>query len=154
MLNGQWSEIDFDKCLWEIPTHRMKKRRTHLVPLSSQVIALLTELKILTGESGVLFPHKAKNSKNAHARFRKALKQLGYAGKQDLHGFRHIASTKLNEYSDNGIKFDERVIEFALAHKVQGVKGTYNKAEYLQDRKALNERYSNFLESQVMAGVV
>lgn len=154
VLNGQWSEIDFDKCLWEIPAHRMKKRRTHLVPLSSQVIALLTELKILTGESGVLFPHKAKNSKNAHARFRKALKQLGYAGKQDLHGFRHIASTKLNEYSDNGIKFDERVIEFALAHKVQGVKGVYNKAEYLQDRKALNEWYSNFLESQVMAGMV
>lgn len=72
---------------------------------------------------------------------------MGYDGKQTLHGFRHIASTKLNNYTDeNGNKFDERVIEFALAHSVKGVKGVYNKADYLDDRKKLMQWYSDFLD--------
>lgn len=147
VLDGRWCEIDFEKRLWEIPAHRMKKGKTHLVPLSNQVMALLMELHALTGKSDVLFPHRAKKAANAHQRFRKALNQKGYKNKQTPHGFRHIASTKLNNHTDKGAKFDERVIEFALAHKVKGVKGVYNKAEYLEDRQVLNQWYSDFLDS-------
>lgn len=152
VLDGEWAEIDFDNGIWEIPAHRMKKRRPHLVPLSKQVLALLQQLHSLTGYDTHLFPSYAKDRKNAHQRFRMALKRLGYHDAQTLHGFRHIASTKLNNYTDNnGMKFDGRVIEFALAHKVQGVAGVYNKAEYLHDRKIINQWYSDFLDSLVQA---
>lgn len=125
----------------------MKKRRTHVVPLSTQVFAMLMELKAITGYSDTLFPSNAKST-DRHARFRQALKRKGYNGKQTLHGFRHIASTKSNNFTDaDGNKFDERVIEFALSHKVAGVKGIYNKAEYLVDRTRLNQWYSDWLVS-------
>ena len=147
VLDGKWCEIDLDARLWEIPAERMKKRRTHLVPLSDQVIAMLTELKAITGYDEMLFPSRS-NGKDRHARFRQALKRKGYDGKQTLHGFRHIASTKFNNFTDDdGKKFDERVIEFALSHKVAGVKGVYNKAEYLDDRTKLNQWYSDWLDS-------
>ncbi len=150
VLNGYWCEIDFDKRIWEIPYTRMKKRRTHVIPLSNQVMQMLTELKAMTGYSEQLFPSRVPNPRDKNARFRQALKRKGYDGKQTLHGFRHIGTTKLNNFTDdNGNKFDERVIEFALAHKVQGVKGVYNKAEYLEDRKKLNQWYSDWLDSLI-----
>lgn len=152
LCKATWGEFDLDKGIWEIPAERMKKRRTHVVPLSKQALALLQQLHSLTGFDTYLFPSRAKDRKNAHQRFRMALKRLGYHDKQALHGFRHIASTKLNNYTDeNGMKFDGRVIEFALAHKVQGVTGVYNKAEYLHDRKIINQWYSDFLDSLVQA---
>lgn len=147
VLDGRWCEIDFDNRLWTIPAERMKKRREHSVPLSHQVIKLLHELHAITGKTAVLFPHRANTPANAHQRFRKALNAQGYKNKQTLHGFRHIASTKLNNHTIDGQKFDERVIEFALAHKVQGVKGVYNQADYLADRAVLNQWYSDFLDS-------
>ncbi len=150
VLNGYWREIDLDNRLWEIPAERMKKRRTHVIPLSNQVVEMLTELKAITGYSEQLFPSRVSNPKDRLARFRQALKRKGYDGKQTLHGFRHIGATKLNNFTDdNGNKFDERVIEFALSHKVQGVKGVYNKAEYLEDRKKLNQWFSDWLDSLV-----
>ena len=148
VLDGKWCEIDLDNRLWEIPKERMKKRRPHIVPLSNQAVAMLTELKAITGNDEMLFPTRSINPTDRHARFRQALKRKGYDGKQTLHGFRHIASTKFNNFThDDGKKFDERVIEFALSHKVQGVKGVYNKAEYLDDRKKLNQWYSDWLDS-------
>ena len=148
VLDGKWCEIDLDNRLWEIPKERMKKRRPHIVPLSNQTIAMLTELKAITGNDEMLFPTRSMNPTDRHARFRQALKRKGYDGKQTLHGFRHIASTKLNNYTDDsGKKFDERVIEFALSHLVRGVKGVYNKAEYLDDRAKLNQWYSDWLDS-------
>lgn len=153
VLNGQWAEIDFDNALWHIPASRMKKRKAHTVPLSRQVLALLNELRQYTSHEPFLFPSNAKDRRNALARYRQALKRMGYDDKQTLHGFRHIASTTLNNHTDeNGNKFDERVIETALAHSVQGVKGVYNKAEYLDDRKKLMQWYSDFLENLAQAG--
>jgi integrase len=44
-----WSEFDLDNAIWEIPAERMKMRRAHLVPLSTQALDLLNELKIMSG---------------------------------------------------------------------------------------------------------
>ena len=47
MRNARWAEFDLDSAepLWRIPGERMKMRRKnpgeHLVPLSTQVVALL-----------------------------------------------------------------------------------------------------------------
>ncbi|SDY19766.1 Phage integrase family protein [Acinetobacter kyonggiensis] len=69
------------------------------------------------------------------------LRRMGFEGRQTPHGFRHIASTLLNNCG-----FDERHIEAALAHVKDGVAGVYNKAQYLQDRANMMQWYADHLE--------
>lgn len=142
LREAQWTEFDLDEAVWNIPEQRMKKRREHIIPLSKQAILLLKELKQLIGHSDYLFPSRSNNHKpKSDTVFIMALRRLGYGGRQTPHGFRHIASTLLNNKG-----FDERHIEAALAHVKDGVAGVYNKAQYLNDRKYMMQWYADHLE--------
>lgn len=142
LRQSQWSEFDLAQGVWTIPQERMKKRREHIIPLPTQAIELLAELKPLSGHSDYLFPSRSNNHKpKSDTVFIMALRRLGYEGRQTPHGFRHIASTILNNKG-----FDERHVESALAHVKDGVAGVYNKAQYIEDRKTLMQWYANYLE--------
>jgi len=142
LREATWAEFDLDSAVWNIPEQRMKKRREHIIPLPSQSVRLLQELKPLSGHSDYLFPSRSNNHKpKSDTVFIMALRRLGYEGRQTPHGFRHIASTLLNNKG-----FDERHIEAALAHVKDGVAGVYNKAQYLQDRKYIMQWYADHLE--------
>ena len=142
LREAQWHEFDLDEGLWNIPEERMKKRREHIIPLPTQAVNLLNELKSIRGESEYLFPSRSNpNKPKSDTVFIMALRRLGYEGRQTPHGFRHIASTLLNNKG-----FDERHIEAALAHVKDGVAGVYNKAQYLNDRKHLMQWYADYLE--------
>lgn len=142
LREAQWHEFDLDEGLWNIPEERMKKRREHIIPLPTQAVHLLNELKSIRGESEYLFPSRSNpNKPKSDTVFIMALRRLGYEGRQTPHGFRHIASTLLNNKG-----FDERHIEAALAHVKDGVAGVYNKAQYLNDRKHLMQWYADHLE--------
>lgn len=73
--------------------------------------------------------------------FNLALKRLGYQGKQDPHGFRHLASTILNDTFSK----KEQVIEVCLAHKKKGVKGIYDKSQHLDERRELMQWWADYL---------
>ena len=142
LREAQWHEFDLDEGLWNIPEERMKKRREHIIPLPTQAVNLLNELKSIRCESEYLFPSRSNpNKPKSDTVFIMALRRLGYEGRQTPHGFRHIASTLLNNKG-----FDERHIEAALAHVKDGVAGVYNKAQYLNDRKHLMQWYADHLE--------
>ncbi|MHA3049903.1 tyrosine-type recombinase/integrase [Acinetobacter sp. ANC 4639] len=142
LREAQWHEFDLNEGLWNIPEERMKKRREHVIPLPTQAVNLLNELKSIRGESEYLFPSRSNQNKpKSDTVFIMALRRLGYEGRQTPHGFRHIASTLLNNKG-----FDERHIEAALAHVKDGVAGVYNKAQYLNDRKHLMQWYADHLE--------
>ncbi|MBF7695856.1 tyrosine-type recombinase/integrase [Acinetobacter rathckeae] len=142
LRQAQWGEFDLVQAIWTIPQERMKKRREHIIPLPTQAIELLAELKPLSGHSDYLFPSRSNNHKpKSDTVFIMALRRLGYEGRQTPHGFRHIASTILNNKG-----FDERHVESALAHVKDGVAGVYNKAQYIEDRKTLMQWYANYLE--------
>lgn len=139
-----------EKALWTIPAERMKKRREHLVPLPDQAIALLKDLKLLTGAYPLLFPGRSKPTKaRSNTVFLMALRRLGYEGRQTGHGFRHIASTTLNEHG-----FDENHIEAQLSHIKEGVAGVYNKAQYLAQRTVMMQWYADHLDSIAKSNVV
>ncbi|APU48167.1 tyrosine-type recombinase/integrase [Acinetobacter junii] len=141
LREATWAEFDLDSAVWNIPEQRMKKRREHIIPLPSQSVRLLQELKALSGHSDYLFPSRSNSHKpKSDTVFIMALRRLGYEGRQTPHGFRHIASTLLNNKG-----FDERHIEAALAHVKDGVAGVYNKAQYLQDRKYIMQWYADHL---------
>ena len=142
LRGAKWDEFDLEQGLWNIPEERMKKRREHVVPLPKQAIAILTELKTYETNSEYLFPSRSDKSKpKSDTVFIMALRRMGFEGRQTPHGFRHIASTLLNNRG-----FDERHIEAALAHVKDGVAGVYNKAQYLQDRENMMQWYADHLE--------
>lgn len=139
-----WSEFDLNARLWTIPAERMKRRREHVIPLPDQAVTLLKELQQYSEASPYLFPSRKRNSKSpvlSDMTFTQALRRLGYEGRQTPHGFRHIASTLLNSKG-----FNENHIEAALSHVKEGVAGVYNKAAYLDDRKAMMQWYADHLD--------
>lgn len=147
---ARWVEIDMDNALWEIPAERMKKRREHIIPLSAQSISLLKELKVLSGAYELLFPGRNDRTKPlSNMVFNMALRRMGYEGLQTGHGFRHIASTILNEAG-----YDENHIEAQLSHTKSGVAGVYNKAKYLTQRRTMMQWYADRLDALEKGNVV
>lgn len=146
LRHGKWDEIDYDKKLWMIPAERMKNGRPHIVPLSVQAMALLQELKPITGYSEYLFPsqQRRRNPVMSENTINLVIKKMGYEGKQVGHGFRAIASTVLNE---SGL-FRPDVIETQLAHiEENSSRKPYNRAEYLEERTNMMQWWGNFLEA-------
>ncbi|WP_227842066.1 tyrosine-type recombinase/integrase [Vreelandella zhuhanensis] len=41
VLRTDWPEIDLENATWTIPAERMKARREHRIPLSTQAVSLL-----------------------------------------------------------------------------------------------------------------
>ena len=116
----------------------------HLVPMSEQVIAVIRELQTIETNSKFLFPSpKSKSQPITTTALRAALRGLGI-GKEEFtpHGFRHMASTRLNEL---GYKSD--IIERQLSHAERNkVRAAYNYAEHLSERVIMMQEWSNYLD--------
>jgi len=148
LRKARWCEFDLERAEWRIPAERMKMREPHIVPLSKQAIALLTELRTHTGGRDMLFP----NLRNPHdymsvTTLNRALERMGFNGKDSIgfsaHGFRATASTALNEA---GYRPD--VIERQLAHAERNkVRDAYNGAQYLSERRTMMQDWADMLDT-------
>ena len=149
LRSAEWKDIDFEEKLWTIPANKMKQvnggATDHLVPLSRQALNILQELKKINGHSKFLFPSiKGEGKFMSDGTLNKALKVMGYHGRQTVHGFRSIASTLLHE---NG--FDHQQIELQLAHLERNkVSAAYNHATYLKQRTKMMQDYADLLAAQ------
>jgi integrase len=122
----------------------MKSREEHLVPLSPQAVAILRELKPLTGAGRFVFPSRRTSKRPmSNNTLNAALRRLGYdKTEQTAHGFRTIASTRLNEM---GWRPD--VIERQLAHVDDNkVRAVYNRALYLPERREMMTAWADELD--------
>lgn len=148
---AEWSEIDLDDALWRIPAERMKMRREHLVPLSRQAIEVLRELQPLTGSGRFLFTGRTPARPMSENAIGAALSYMGYErGKMTAHGFRSTASTLLNEQG-----WGRDAIERQLAHVERDeIRGAYNRAEYLDERRRMMQAWADYLDRLAAAGVV
>jgi integrase len=139
-----WSEVDFDKQQIKIPKERMKMACAHIVPLSPQIIDLLKQMHSVSGNSKYVFPSIKDGGKSISPEsLRNGLRRLGI-DKDTLttHGLRHMASTQLHE---QGFKSD--VIERQLSHGERNkIKATYNHAQYLDERREMMNKWSDFLD--------
>jgi integrase len=146
---GRWSEIDWKSKQWNIPAERMKRRISHLVPLSVQALALLEELKVFSGYSDYLFPsqQRRRHPVMSENTINKILRGMGYGGRQVGHGFRAIASTALNESA----LFRPDVIEAQLSHiEKNNSRRPYNRGEYLEEREQMMQWWGDYLERSSM----
>lgn len=145
-----WSEINLEGARWTIPASKTKMRREHIVPLSRQVVSLLTEQRKLSGDGALVLPAFHSNrvpiSENT---INQALRRLGFGGVATAHGFRSTASTLLNESE----KWSYDVIERALAHKERDqIRAIYNRTTYLNERVALMQWWSDELDRLRLQG--
>ena len=145
LRTAEWSEIDLANAEWRIPAARMKMRAIHIVPLATQAIAVLKELKPLTGKRVLVFPgavnHNRPMSNNT---INLALRRLGYTNQEmTAHGFRSMASTLLNEQGWN-----RDAIERQLAHAERdAVRAAYNYAEFMPERGKMMQAWANYLDT-------
>lgn len=149
---AEWAEIDLDAGLWTIPSTRMKRTLQgkasgvpHVVPLSTQAIAVLRDLHPLTGHGRYVFPSlrtgERPMSDNA---ILSALRRMGFP-KDEMtgHGFRAMARTMLAER----LGVDEAVIEAQLAHAVRDSLGrAYNRTEFVEQRRAMMQTWADYLD--------
>ena len=151
----QWSELNLDKAEWRIPPHRQKlKQRTKLsnrvadiiFPLPRQAVELLRDLQPLTGTREHVFPSERTPSRSmSDGTVNAALRRMGY-GKAQItgHGFRHTASTMLNEQNC----WSPDAIEAQLSHKDPNtIRGIYNGAKYLEERTRMMQAWADHLDT-------
>jgi len=139
---ASWTEfaLEGEEPTWIIPAERMKLRREHIVPLPTQAVAILEELRKVTGKHELVFM-SIQRKPLSEAAFSAALATMGYKGKHQPHGFRSTASTLLHE---QGHASD--VIELSLAHAIPGVRGIYNRAHLLPQRRELLQTWADYLD--------
>jgi integrase len=154
MRHAEWSEVDLDGAVWSIPAAKMKMRRPHRVPLSLQSLAILRELKEITGNGRWLFPSVRTISRPiSENTLNVALRRLGY-GSEDMttHGFRAMAATRLNEIG----RWNADAIERQMAHQeANAVRRAYtHSAEYWDERIAMMQAWSDYLDGLRVGGAV
>ncbi|PPU85878.1 integrase [Xanthomonas populi] len=149
---AEWDEIDLDAAVWRIRPERMKMKSAHLVPLSSQAVAILRDLHALTGGGLHVFPGLRPKRPMSENTINAALRALGYAGDEMTgHGFRSMAATRLNEMGWNA-----DAIERQLAHaETNKVREAYtHAAQYLPERVRMMQAWADYLDGLRAGGNV
>lgn len=145
LRHARWEEIDLKAGLWTIPGAKTKMRKDHLVPLSKQSVAILGEVKSLTGPDGLVFPSiRSRKRPMSDNTINAALRRLGYASDEmTAHGFRAMASTLLNESG----KWHPDAIERALAHgDADKVRAAYHRGAHWGERVQMAQWWSDYLD--------
>ncbi len=142
VTGGRWSEIDFDAAEWRIPAERMKGAKEHVVPLSRQSVALLRELRALSG-GDVMFPNRRDPKRPmADRSINNIMDRMGFTEEAKPHGFRALFSTYWHEAQE-----PHDVIELCLAHSIGStVSRAYNRAQLLDERRDLLQRWADLVE--------
>ncbi|MFD3227008.1 tyrosine-type recombinase/integrase, partial [Rahnella aceris] len=156
---ARWSEIDFKNRIWTIPATResipgvrysgrgAKMRTPHIVPLSCQSIAILKQIREISGHQVLVFPGDHNPYKPmCENTVNKALRLMGYDTKDEIcgHGFRAMACSALME---SGL-WAQDAVERQMSHQERNsVRAAYiHKAEYLDARKAMMQWWSDYLD--------
>jgi integrase len=138
----RWDEIDLDAKLIRISKERMKMKQAHVIPLSRQALAII-ENRAAYRACDYVFTNYSTYQPIKSESLRQRIRRLGI-DKETLtpHGFRHMASTRLNEMG-----FDADVIERQLAHQESNsVRRAYNHADYLPKRFEMMQQWADWLD--------
>ncbi|MBB1292372.1 MULTISPECIES: tyrosine-type recombinase/integrase [Pseudoalteromonas] len=141
----KWADINIEEAVWMIPAEEMKRRRAHRVPLTSATLAILEQMKPLSGHHEYVFPSERNEKSHASTyTVNAAIKRsLGYKDKLVAHGLRSVASTALHEKG-----YDSLLVEACLAHADENeTRAAYNRSDYLEQRRPIMGWWSEFIEN-------
>lgn len=145
LRTAKWTDIDFDTAEWRY--FITKTKQNHIVPLSTQAIAILKDLQQLTGQyEHVFIGGRDPKRPMSDAAINAALRRMGFSTKDEMtgHGFRAMARTILHEQ----LSYERDVIEHQLAHAVPDSLGTaYNRTKFLKQRKEMMQHWADYLDN-------
>ncbi|MEX3786510.1 tyrosine-type recombinase/integrase [Paraburkholderia sp. BR14374] len=148
LRGSTWKEIDLESAIWTIPGERMKMRHPHVVPLSTQAIEILKEVREITRAKSVddyLFPNVRDSSRPmASTTINAVLIRAGFNHERlfRAHGARGTFSTWAYEQG-----FTPLAVERQLAHvETNRVSRAYNKAEFLPERQRMMQDWGDYLQ--------
>jgi integrase len=150
----RWVYVDFAKRIIKIPASEMKRRVELIVPMSKQAIAILKEMHELSGDDEYVFSTARGNGRPmSENTTTKAIQTVIHpdTGKplgkfMTSHGFRHTASTLLNERG-----YEADVIEIQMAHLNQDrIRATYNKAQWIDKRTLMMQEWADYLDGLLL----
>ena len=153
IITAKWKDIDFGNKVWNIPAEQMKMKKSHTVPLSSQVIEFLKELYEITGLKLYLFPNSQHLNKHmSNNTVNTALRKMGFSNEeQTAHGLRAMFKTVCKDnQSKHNLK--NEFVEMVLAHQTMGsVEEAYNRAENLSEKRIITNWWSSYLNNLIEA---
>lgn len=148
----KWDWVDLDKKLITVPPatkeqldkgeRNIKMNRVHLVPLSKQMIKIIENQRLQSNDEYVFCSVFNKTKIMNKTTINRALASMGY---QTLtaHDFRATASTILHE-----LGYSSEWIELQLAHVDRNaVRGTYNHAQNLEERRKMMQDWCDLVDS-------
>lgn len=144
LVEARWCEIDFETAMWIIPAERMKMGSAHMVPLSSQALTILSELKDLNEKREYVFPSIPRPKKPmSKGTILVALTRMGYKNRMTGHGFRSLALGILKEK----LGFSHEIADRQLAHaRRSSTDRAYDRAKFLPQRIVMMQEYADYLE--------
>lgn len=149
LRTAEWADIDLDAAEWRFVSS--KRDVPHIVPLSTQAIAILRNLHPLTGHARYVFPGARDKAKPmSEVAINAALKRMGVDTQKEFtgHGVRPIARTILREV----LGFEAEVIELQLAHRKKDPNGAaYDRVAFLAVRKQMMQAWADYLD-EIKAG--
>lgn len=149
LTQAQWKDINFDTGIWHIPSPKGAENSKYSsepfnVYMSTQVKSILKELKLLAGTSTYILPGRNPDKPISRTVFNMAvntiLKSMPDFGHLTVHDLRRTAASRLND-----LGYNSDIIEKCLNHKMQGIRGIYNKAEYETQRQEMMQEWSNYV---------
>lgn len=152
VLQATWDEIhDLEAGIWIIPAKRMKMRREHLVPLSTQAIMLLERQQLSRpAHNNYLFPGAIKRKPLSNMALLQRMRRMGYGvngtmGDYVPHGFRSSFCDWANEES----YAPHHVVEMALAHTIRNkTEAAYRRGVLFKKRCILMQEWADHLYPQ------
>ena len=147
-LKATWAEIDLETALWVIPASRMKGKKRHKIPLSTEAVIKLRELKQLR-ISQYVFPNLSNEKHLSQAGMSSVLKRLNknneWQDKQgrniSVHGFR----STFRDYIADKTMFDGAMAEHALAHKIPDASvAAYHRTTMVEKRRIMMQSYADY----------
>lgn len=143
IVSMEWKQVDFEERVVTYTAEQMKMKAAFTTPIPEQAMNLLLEMQAITGHSDFVFlsPYGSAGKHINRDALSGALRRNGI--EVNPHGFRHTASTYLNEAG-----FDADEIEAQLSHSIGGVRGVYNGAKYIERRRELLQKWADYLDEQ------
>lgn len=156
LVKAAWEHVDLERGEWRIPSSNAKNKNEHIVYLSRRAVRLFRDLQKLAGNSPWVLPGLDPMKHITHTTLNQALYVARRKGNKQqwleemhIHDLRRTASTHLHEAG-----FSSDVIEKALNHTIEGVRGVYNRAQYADARKRMLQQWADMVEQWVRGAEV
>ncbi len=159
LIAARWKDFDLDSATWTIPAVEMKQRKAaklnpknvHIVPLATQVLELLDELKSFS-DGEYLFVSRTDHKKHmSNGAILMALRRMGYQNIMTGHGFRALAMSTIKER----LGYRHEVIDRQLAHvHKSATDAAYDRAQFLTERKVMMQQWADYIDAAADRKVV